>query len=301
MAETIVAQNDNTETENENESTLDLTETEDLSEISNGPKSFKRDSLRRRLYRGVPGSRRYRRWLNETSLSINHQEDPDDEEGNFEPIFYPRVSPFQQVLENPEYLQAWQSFVEVTEELQDHLLRANEMKKSQSSEMRIKTLDQMQETVSHCFKKIRNRKHKLLNNIDFLRELELEVSQYISLCKFLESDEEFYESLLEKNPNVLTSEEKMKLIEPITEQIESPSLFESFTYLKPPPSVQFIFQTNFHKLLAHGVFKFYNLQEKAFLPESEELQSTVVTHNRKKYPPPLSISNFLTNKTVMGE
>jgi len=136
----------------DSETTVELTfsQTDDLSDASfiYNEQTHDRASLNRRLFCGYPGSRRHRRWMNQNFLLKQkipgRSDDVNSAGGVFEtgaqadesrfdsflnlhraePLVENRQSPLSILLNDPQLLNTWQDFIDITEELQAQLMKS---------------------------------------------------------------------------------------------------------------------------------------------------------------------------------
>lgn len=370
---TLLASEDETDS-----SYIDWTDTEDMSEPSYSPRQgygvamgAGRTMRRNISARGLPGSRKYRRWLNLAALEIaeatmfqdeeDHQADRHDRQGvqsrygdyelggrkKAKQTFYePKPSTFQRLFESNQNYIAWQSFIEVTEELQDQLLHThnNEVKSVKAPpEIVVKTPKKIDDHLNRCFVGVQKRDTGLMKNFDFITEMESELREFIALTSSLDDNPALLEAF--SNPElVLTANKKttdknvraleedisreerreivyeqlVKMMQSMTrytaEGYQLPNMKETIPEVKPlehfqsrtqigtPCTMRLIIESNFVRLLANGLCRFYRLVPKNQVvkgPKGEDIHLVIVTNTHKvRNPPAISLSSFIKSKGI---
>jgi len=199
------------------------------------------------------------------------------------PIFEEsRHTALSQLFDNELNFELWEPFSNCTEEQQNEMLQTMlnnldqlEAQGDQSQRHQQQPMwsrEELEELVRKAFKDVERMKDRLLGNSEFLEELEKEIVRYIN-CDCEEGRQ------------------------CATALFFSSDYFEGLIALNPPPSTaKFTFHNSFHRLLAHGLCRYYSLNSHS--ENSKGKRVTVVNKPKSGVSlPPVSLSTYLTEVT----
>jgi len=214
-------------------------------------RKHKRDSLRNRMSRGRPGSRRYQRWLNRAFLETLEEVD----ESDYDDFFSERQSIFS-VWFDEANADLVEPLLDTSYDLQEETLGSLDFRQSNVTTFNADVM------VARSFKDVNPRMVQLLKHVDFLTALDSKIRQF----------------LVEESSNCCN---------------------EQFVCTPFDNYVEFCFHNSFHRLLAHGVCRYYKLS--SYSIDSAPGRTTIVNKPKNFTPnclPPVSVTEYLYSKII---